>query len=141
MVNKFKAGVQVVDAECKQIAGTQLLKADKKRLFEVTEFEEMQAEHRREVRPPSLEKLDDKNARMYCLYVPLATHVLLHASHAHHVLRSVALGSALVLPYLWWPHHCLSCAFSVLLQNLLASACACTEVNVQVNPHVVRQSF
>eukprot|EP00884_Botryococcus_braunii_P014228 jgi/Botrbrau1/22806/Bobra.0132s0131.1 len=34
MVNKFKAGIQVVDAECKHIAATLLLKTDKKRLFD-----------------------------------------------------------------------------------------------------------
>jgi hypothetical protein len=49
MVNKFKAGIQAVDTECRHMAATCLLKADKKRLFEVAEFAQVQADYQADV--------------------------------------------------------------------------------------------
>jgi hypothetical protein len=49
MVNKFKSGVLLIDAQCRQIASTLLMKGEKKRLYDQAEFAALQADHRAQV--------------------------------------------------------------------------------------------
>lgn len=50
MVSEFKAGAAAVEALCRSVADALLVDVERKRLYELPEFESVQAEHHARVR-------------------------------------------------------------------------------------------